>query len=182
MRRAIVIGTAMLALAACQKKAEEGAPAAEKVGKPATAAASAGLGMRKAGLWSQAIKSDAGSQTMKMCLDAVTLEEAQFAGQQMSKETCSEHSFAPAPSGWSFKSVCDAGPGGTMSTTGTATGNGEGYKMEMTIVTTGATMPQANGTQQMTVEARWEGPCPAGMKPGDIDLPGGMRINAQAAM
>jgi hypothetical protein len=38
-------------------------------------------------------------------------------------------------------------------------------------------MPQANGTHKIAVEATWEGPCPGGMKPGDMEMPGGMRIN-----
>ena len=55
-----------------------------------------------------------------------------------------------------------------------------GYKMEITSTTSGAAMAQANGTHKMAMEAKWEGPCPANMKVGDIQLPGGMTINPQA--
>jgi hypothetical protein len=34
-----------------------------------------------------------------------------------------------------------------------------------------------NGTHDMTLEASWQGPCPAGMQPGDMLLPGGMKNN-----
>jgi hypothetical protein len=29
----------------------------------------------------------------------------------------------------------------------------------------------------MTLDATWKGPCPADFKPGDMELPGGMKIN-----
>ena len=178
MRRYAIVGLGVLALAACQKKAQEADPAAEQAGKAATAGASAGLGMRKAGLWSQTVNADGHTQTMKICFDAANLEDAEFSG-DVTKDKCSEHTVTPAPGGWSFKSVCDLGPGGHIVSTGTATGGGDGYKVDVTTVTTDAAMPQANGTHQAAIEAKWEGPCPAGMKPGDIDLPGGMRINPQ---
>jgi hypothetical protein len=47
--------------------------------------------------------------------------------------------------------------------------------VKATTVTSGSSMPQANGTHAMELTATWEGPCPAGMKPGDmtLTLPGG---------
>jgi hypothetical protein len=29
----------------------------------------------------------------------------------------------------------------------------------------------------MAIEATWKGACPADMKPGDVEMPGGMKIN-----
>jgi hypothetical protein len=34
----------------------------------------------------------------------------------------------------------------------------------------------------MTQTATWMGPCSAGMQPGDMIMPGGMKINALKAM
>jgi hypothetical protein len=34
-----------------------------------------------------------------------------------------------------------------------------------------------NGSHKMVLDAVWQGPCPAGFKPGDMELPGGMKIN-----
>jgi hypothetical protein len=31
-------------------------------------------------------------------------------------------------------------------------------------------MPQANGTHEMELTATWQGPCPAGMKAGDMTM------------
>jgi hypothetical protein len=33
------------------------------------------------------------------------------------------------------------------------------------------------GPINMTITAKWLGPCEAGQKPGDLILPGGMKIN-----
>jgi len=181
MRRAIVMTLGMLALAGCQKKPAETAAGADgETAKPAAASATAALGMRKAGLWSQTIHAEGVTQTMKMCLDAASLEEAQYSGSQATKDMCSEQKVTPTLGGWSFHSVCNMGQGGTIISDGAATGNGDGYKMDITSTTSGAAMAQANGTRKMSIESKWEGACPANMKVGDIQLPGGMTINPQA--
>ena len=52
----------------------------------------------------------------------------------------------------------------------------------MTSTTTGGPLPQANGVHKIAIEATWQGPCPADMKPGDMEMPGGMKINMNDAM
>lgn len=174
MRATIVLALGAVALAGCQREAQEAkAPSAEN--PPAS------LGLRKAGLWTQTVSADGTSQEMKMCLDEASLEDAQISAQQVGREMCSKHAVTPRPGGWSFESVCDTGEGGVITSAGTAQGDGEGYRMEITATTTGAAMPQANGTRKMTLTAKWVGPCPEGMNPGDIQV-GGMTIRAQDTM
>jgi hypothetical protein len=121
------------------------------------------------------------TQTMKMCLDADTEAKMTLWGQAMGSATCSKNLVTPAPGGWKFESECDMGTSGRIASTGVATGDFNAkYEVKMTSVTTGAAMPQANGTHAMTVAAAWEGACPAGMKGGDVTLPGGMTINMEA--
>ena len=176
MRSVIVMALGALALVGCQQKTET---ASEGEAKPAAATAPSDLGMRKAGLWSQTVSMEGMKQSMKMCLDAASLEDAQLSGPDMSKDRCSKNTVTRTAGGWTFDTVCDAGEGGTMAMKGVARGNGDGYTMELTSTTTGAAMPQANGTRTTTVEAKWEGPCPAGMAAGDIQM-NGMTINAGA--
>jgi hypothetical protein len=38
-------------------------------------------------------------------------------------------------------------------------------------------MPEANGVHKMTLEATWQGPCPPDMKPGEVELPGGLKVS-----
>jgi hypothetical protein len=52
--------------------------------------------------------------------------------------------------------------------------------VELTSSTSGSPMPQANGVQHKTmIEATWEGPCPADMKPGDMEV-NGFKMNLTA--
>jgi len=70
------------------------------------------------------------------------------------------------------------GDGGKVVSDGEATGDfGSHYKVNVTSVTSGSSFAQSNGTHKIAIEADWKGPCPAGMKGGDIEMPGGMRIN-----
>jgi hypothetical protein len=72
------------------------------------------------------------------------------------------------------------GGSGTVTSDGSATGDfSSHYKVEATAVTSGAPTPQANGAHKMSIEATWQGPCPADMKPGDMEMPGGTKINMQ---
>jgi hypothetical protein len=82
-----------------------------------------------------------------------------------------------AGGGYDIESVCDLGEAGTMTSKGTVTGDFDAdYTVRMTITTKGAAAPQMNGVRTMSMEARWMGPCPAGMQPGDMTV-AGMKMN-----
>jgi hypothetical protein len=55
------------------------------------------------------------------------------------------------------------------------------YSMQITSDTTGGP-PKMPGHSVMTQTATWMGACSAGMQPGDMIMPGGMKINALKAM
>lgn len=187
MRNALTLGVCLLALAACSKKTDTAAATGEA--KPAAAAAPApttGPPHRKPGLWAQTIATAGMNQTTKVCLDTDTEAKMTVWGEALGKSTCSKNSFAPAPGGWSFESVCELGAAGTIASKGAITGDFDtAYTMKISSTTTGASAPQANGTHEMTLTAKWEGPCPAGVKGGDIQMtmPDGqtMTINAEQA-
>jgi hypothetical protein len=184
MKRAILVSAAaLLALAACSKKtdtAATGTAAPATATAAATPAAPATPPSRKAGLWEQKISTDKISQTMKMCLDAAADQKMKWWGSQApGKSNCEQQSITPhLGGGWDFHAVCAMGESGTVTSDGSATGDfSSHYKVEVTSVTSGSPMAQANGTHKATIEATWTGPCPADMKPGDMELPGGMKIN-----
>ena len=182
MRQVLLLGLGVLALAACQKT-EKTAVVSEI--KPTVGAPPAAMSMkRKPGLWSQTIATGGMTQTMKVCLDEATDQQMQVTGQAVGKDMCSENTVTPTAGGWSFKSVCSMGQGGgTVTSTGSATGDfNSHYVIKASSVTAGSSMPQANGTHDVSIDATWEGPCPAGMKPGDMQLPGGVTINAAKMM
>jgi hypothetical protein len=172
-------------LAGCQRK-----PAAEKAADAKAAAANASATTtgpapiaspprRKPGLWSQTVKMAEMSQTTRICLDATTEAKMSVFGQQATKDMCKVNHMSRGLDGsWAFVSVCDMGSGGKTTTTGVASGDfGSHYTMTADSVTSGASAPQMNGSHKMVLDAVWQGPCPAGFKPGDMELPGGMKIN-----
>lgn len=177
-----------LSLAACGKKTAETSPApaagqtraqaaATRPSAP-TAPAAAARPKRKAGLWEQTVEFGKMSQTSRICLDEATDEKMGLEGRPGSNP-CSENKVTGRPGGgFEFASVCDLGEGGKVASHGVASGDfGSAYKVEVESTTTGAAAAQMNGVRKFSVVARWRGPCPAGMAPGEIELPGGMRIN-----
>jgi hypothetical protein len=185
MKRAIwVSAAAALALGGCSKQAGTGA-AANAGATATTPAGPTAPPARKAGLWEQKISADGMQQTMKTCLDAATDRKMKWWGAQApggGKSDCAEQRVTMHPGGgWDFRAVCAMGQSGTVTSDGSATGDfSSHYTVAATSVTAGSPMPQANGTHKTTIEATWTGPCPADMKPGDMELPGGMRINVAA--
>jgi len=192
MKREILIcGAAVLALSACSKKSDT---AATGTAAPTTATASVSTSSgptgpmnpppRKPGLWDNKIEAHGTKQTVKMCIDATVDQKMKWWGSQASgklKSDCTQQTITPLPGGgWRFHAVCNMGESGTTTSDGQATGDfSSHYKVEVTSVTAGSPMAQANGSHTTTIEADWLGPCPADMKAGDMDV-GGYKINMLA--
>jgi hypothetical protein len=133
---------------------------------------------RKAGLWEQKMSTAGMTQVSRICFSDEVNEKMTLWGQQGDDDMCSKKSVTPTPGGWKFSSTCNMGSGGTIVSSGEAKGDfGTHYTVDIESSTTGASAPQMNGEHAMTLEATWKGPCPAGFKPGDMELPGGMKIN-----
>lgn len=180
VRLAVTMTAAALVLAACGKKEEtaatgDAAPAAAN----APAATPAALPKRKPGLWSQTVTVADFSQTTRICLDAAAEEKLSLVGGQATKEMCAQTTMTARPGGgWTFTSVCDMGSGGKTTTTGTMSGDfNTTYKVEADSTTEGAATPQMNGVRKMVMEATWQGACPPDFKPGDMEIPNGMKMN-----
>lgn len=183
-----IAGAAALALLAGCNKAEEKTASAPEAGKEAAVASTPETitaAKRKPGLWSHTTAVAGMNQTSKICIDEKTDAEFSAFGQKMAKDACSDQRMTRRLDGSiEFSSTCNLGAGGTVTSQGVATGDfNSRYQVKMTSTTTGAQMAQANGTRDMTLEAVWEGPCPADMKPGDIriagmpGMPNGVTIN-----
>ena len=179
MKRVLVSAAALLALAACSKKDDAAkAPAAGASAVASAPAAPATLPERKVGLWEQKISTAGMTQVSRICISDEVNKQMSLWGQQAGKSDCSQQSITPTPGGWTFSSTCNMGSSGTIVSQGEAKGDlGTHYVVNMKSSTTGAAAPQMNGERTMTLEATWKGPCPPGFKPGDMELPGGMKIN-----
>jgi hypothetical protein len=172
----ILAAAAAVALSACSKSNDQGskAPAA---GAPA--APSQTPPKRKPGLWEQRVSNGDFVQVSRICLDPVVDARLSWWGAQATQDVC-EKTLASrtADGGWRFSSVCDMGTGGKTTTSGVATGDfDKHYQITAESSTVGAQTPMMNGTRKMVIDAAWQGPCPTGMKGGDMELPGGVKIN-----
>lgn len=186
MRKAITAtaaGLVLLTLVACNRNqetaetpAEAPAPTAEA---PSAGEAAPAAPTRKPGLWEQRVSTEGMVQVSRICIDEALEKRIGWWGQQATAEACEKNQVTRrADGGWQFSSVCDMGTGGRTTTSGVATGDFDSrYLVEAESSTVGAEAPQMNGTRKVIIESAWQGPCPEGFKPGDMELPGGVRIN-----
>ena len=175
MSRIAVLTLAALALTGCQTpEAPRTAPALTKAAiepdRPAPA--------RRPGLWRQSLSMAGLIQTAWICIDPTTDARVSLVGAQSTSGECGRPRITREQGGWRFQSDCDMGSGGHTLTVGTAIGDfGSRYVVRARSTTTGAAVPQMSGTRSFTAVATWEGSCPAGMTPGDMNLPGSLTVN-----
>lgn len=183
--RAAVLASLSLALvvSACNRKDAEGEapPAGEAAGSSNSAAAPATPPKRRPGLWEMrtSMQDVDFVQTTRVCLDEATEAKLSMFGANVTKDMCEKNLVTRQIDGsWRFSSVCDMGSGGKTTTSGVATGDfSSKYQVRAESSTTGAATPQMNRQSTVVIDAAWQGPCPAGMKGGDMTLPGGGKIN-----
>ncbi len=181
-RIVLLAGAAGLALAGCgRQQVSPGQPP-----RPAAAALTAQLAepapptlpKRRPGLWKQTVIGSGATQVSRLCLDADADAKLAIWGSQTGGSICAEQEVRPSAGGWAFHSRCDLNSSGTVVSDGVATGDfNSNYAVEVQSTTTGATAAQMNGAHKISIQAQWQGPCPVGMKPGDMSLPNGVKIN-----
>lgn len=136
------------------------------------------LPVRKAGLWEMKMVRADGSMpnmTMQHCTDATT-DKQMSSSFSPGKETCSKQDIQKTATGYVSDSVCTVA-GMTITSHADFTGDfNSAYTVKSTSRTEGAPsgMPRESTT---TIEAKWLGACKSDQRPGDIVMPGGMKMN-----
>jgi hypothetical protein len=144
---------------------------------PATAASAVELPVRKAGLWELKVLragAVAADTTMQHCTDATTDKAMSSSASPM--ELCSKRDIQKTATGYVSDSVCGIG-GISITSHAEITGDfNSAYTVKSTSHSEGgpAGVPRDSTT---TIEAKWLGACKADQKPGDIMMPGGMKMN-----
>lgn len=173
MRWAVFGVSAVLAaslLSGCGKEKAAKAPAGP-VEKP----------VRKAGLWEQTVLIEGMQpQHIRICADPAVEGSLPWWGRVVQDGKCTDIAGKRQPNGsWSFESRCEMGPAGTSGIRGTATGDfNSSYQVNVQINTAGANNPQLNGPRKLSNSFVWKGACPADWHPGDVEVAGGTRMNA----
>lgn len=144
----------------------------------ASAAGADELPIRKAGLWEMKVLR-AGSPmpdiSMQHCTDATT-DKQMSTSFSPTKDTCSKQEIRKTATGYVSDSVCSFGST-TVTSRAEITGDfNSAYTVKSTSHSDRAigTAPRDSTT---TIEAKWLGACKADQKPGDIVMPGGMKMN-----
>ncbi len=127
---------------------------------------------RKPGLWETSMdtgRSDA--QLMSLCVDAVVEAKAREMGAGTMGNVCSQHSTRRDGATITSDSVCQVGSRQVTSHSVTTITGDSAYT---TVMKSHFDPPMqgAGADQTMTQSAKWLGPCPADMKPGDMMING----------
>jgi hypothetical protein len=145
--------------------------------------APASLPQRTPGLWTQTMVMDGSDalQSVKVCLDAVTDRKLAWWSPPESVNCSKNKVERQADGSWTFESACVIDGGGQVNTQGRAVGDFQrSYQVTADTDVRGAAQDSLNGSHTATIDAIREGDCPKGMKPGELELPDGRRINLSA--
>ncbi len=148
----------------------------------AALAQSADLPTRKAGLWEIVMKSEGGGPgptNMQQCLDEATDKAMNTMFNGPGQMPCTQQNIQKSGNTITIDSACTIG---NMKTTSRATFVGDfnsAYTVTINSKSEGSIMQgvPAPGESKMSIEAKWAGPCKADQKPGDIVMPGGIKMN-----
>jgi hypothetical protein len=146
---------------------------------PVLDARAAEMPVRKAGLWEMKVVrtgSPTPEMTMQHCTDESTDKEMNSTFSPMAKDMCSKQDIQKTATGYVTDSVCTVG-GMSITSHSDITGDfNSAYTMKLTSHNEGgpASVPRDSTS---TIEAKWLGACKPDQKPGDIVMPGGVKMN-----
>ena len=151
---------------------------------PALDAGAVEMPIRKAGLWEMKMVGTGApmpDMTMQHCTDETTDKQMSNALSPVSKDACSKNDIQKTATGYVTDSVCTIG-GMTMTSHSDITGDfNSAYTVKATSNSSGgpAGTPRNSTATTMTIEAKWLGACKPDQKPGDIMMPGGIKMNVK---
>jgi len=137
------------------------------------------LPMRKAGLWDMKMRLTGGgapTMSMQQCTDAATDKELRTIYSPLAKETCDKRTVQKTATDYTVDRICKRGDD-TVTTHIDITGNYDSAYQAHLVSRTQDQSPDDPPASDLTLEAKYLGPCKSGQMPGDIIMMGGMKIN-----
>ena len=148
---------------------------------PASHAGAVDLPVRKAGLWEMKVLhtgSPVPDMTMQHCTDETTDKEMSTSFSPVDKDACSKQDIVKTAAGYVTDSVCGIA-GMSIKSHAEITGDfNSAYTVKSTSHSEGG-RAGAGRDSTTTIQAKWLGACKADQKPGDILMPGGMKMNVK---
>ena len=141
-------------------------------------AAAVELPTRKSGLWEMKMlpSADMPGMTMQHCTDETTDKRMSDAFMPMAKNMCSKNETQRTAAGYVTDSICTFAGITSVSRAETIGDFNSAFTVKTTSKMQNA--PKSIPSDSVsTIEAKWLGACTAGQKPGDIMMPGGMKMN-----
>jgi hypothetical protein len=134
----------------------------------------------KPGLWESKVAREgttAPQPIARMCLDAAVQKEMMGFGMGAMKSMCSKNDLRREGNKLYGNNECKIGES-TMRSTSVTTFNGDSsYHTEVKATYDPPMMGKAG--VDTVVDAKWVGPCPAGMQPGEMIMPNGQKMNVR---
>jgi hypothetical protein len=136
------------------------------------AALAADLPARKPGLWEikLAFEGRPGTQSIQQCIDPETDAIMQSSATNIGSQNCTKRDIVKSGDTMTIDSVCTVA-GKEASSHAVVKGSFDS-NYTMTV-----SSKSDAGPINLTVTGKWLGPCEAGQKPGDLILPGGIKLN-----
>jgi len=143
------------------------------------------LPSRKPGLWLvtmiiPGMGANMPSHETRMCTDESTEAAMMSSGGNMAQGMCSKPDIKRDGDTVTSDSVCQMGQTRVTSHSVTHFIGDSAYHTDIKTSFDPPMMGRADSA--MTQDAKWAGPCPAGMLPGDIVMPNGMKLNLKTMM
>jgi hypothetical protein len=135
----------------------------------------------KAGLWESSVGREGAPQAKgvtRMCMDAAVQKEMMDMGMGTMKTMCAKNDIRRDGNKVYGNAECKFGDA-TMKSSSVTTFTGDtAYHAEIKSSTEPPMQGMPSGNT--VVDAKWTGPCPAGMQVGDVVLPNGQKVNMRA--
>jgi Protein of unknown function (DUF3617) len=131
---------------------------------------------RKAGLWEVKMSIEnrgAPGQAIQQCIDPSTDQMMQSSAGPLAAGACSKRDVQRSANGMTIDSTCTIA-GKTATSHAIVTGS---FDSAYTMTVTSQSEGMPGGGMTMTMQAKWLGPCAADQKPGDMIMPGGIKLN-----
>ena len=134
---------------------------------------------RKAGMWELTMTMTSGrSITMSQCTDPSIDKDMIANASPNMQQVCTRGELQKTATGYASDSTCKFGAMTTVSHTEVSGDFNAAYTVNVTGHNSGGPAGMPADTN-MTMAAKWVGPCKADQTPGDIIMPGGMKMNVK---